>query len=62
LISGRGIGMSAVRELIESMGGEITIQVGAAKKDNPKFHEFKFHIVLPLREGARGRVNRIKTA
>ncbi|WP_141736186.1 7TM diverse intracellular signaling domain-containing protein [Oligoflexus tunisiensis] len=50
LISGRGIGMEAVRELLESLGGSIMIDVGEPHKENPDFHDFALIINFPLRE------------
>ncbi|HYX34698.1 MAG TPA: ATP-binding protein [Oligoflexus sp.] len=51
-ISGRGIGMSAVRSFIEKVGGTITIQLRERKDPAGNFCDFAFEITLPLGHGA----------
>jgi PAS domain-containing protein/HPt (histidine-containing phosphotransfer) domain-containing protein len=54
LISGRGIGMEAVRELLESMGGSIRIRIGEPHPKNPDFYDFALEIQIPLRDNSSG--------
>jgi signal transduction histidine kinase len=45
-ISGRGVGMDAVRSFLQEAGGGITIQLG--EETQPGFHVFQFWIDLPF--------------
>jgi signal transduction histidine kinase len=45
-VSGRGVGMDAVRNYLESAGGEITLQLSNAGVSGPGW-AFRFEIILP---------------
>ena len=47
-ISGRGVGMNAVRSFMESIGGTIGVLLGAPKEENSDFFHFQFNIELPI--------------
>ncbi len=47
-ISGRGVGMNAVRMFLEEAGGSISIVVGNPKAGESDFYQFLFEINLPL--------------
>ena len=46
-ISGRGVGMGAVRSFFKNLGGFVKIVVGD-KTDNPDYYKFKIVITLPI--------------
>jgi len=48
LISGRGIGMDAVRSILNEVGGIIEIVLGPPKDDQQHYH-FQFEIHVPIR-------------
>jgi chemotaxis protein histidine kinase CheA len=49
-VSGRGVGMDAVRRFVRDIGGDIKIVLGNEKEENPGFYNFEFLITFPLTE------------
>jgi len=47
-ISGRGVGMGAVRRFLVAAGGSIEIVLESEKKDSPGYYNFHFEIFLPF--------------
>jgi HPt (histidine-containing phosphotransfer) domain-containing protein len=52
-ISGRGVGMDAVRKFLEQEGGGIEVRLGAPKDASQEFYDFKFLIKIPLKKSSR---------
>ncbi len=52
MISGRGIGMDAVREILAECGGKIRIELLASAQVNPGYVGFKFVLTVPLQAEA----------
>ncbi|WP_141732887.1 7TM diverse intracellular signaling domain-containing protein [Oligoflexus tunisiensis] len=48
-ISGRGIGMNAVRRFAHEHDGEVSIHLGNEYPQGSGYYQFQFHIVLPRR-------------
>jgi two-component system chemotaxis sensor kinase CheA len=46
-ISGRGVGMDAIRQFVEKAGGKIEIRLGQGAKDDADFVPFSLCIKLP---------------
>ncbi len=49
-ISGRGVGMDAVKEFLEKAGGGITIELGAER--SPGFQDFALVLTIPYQKGS----------
>ena len=49
--SGRGVGMSAVRDLLRKKGGDILIVLGAPKDEHGSHYNFHFAVNIPLSTG-----------
>jgi hypothetical protein len=49
-ISGRGVGMDAVRKFLEQEGGSIEIRLGNPKDESRNYYNFKFLIHIPLKK------------
>ena len=49
-ISGRGVGMDAVRKFLEQEGGGIEIRLGNPKDESRNFYNFKFLLHIPLKK------------
>ena len=47
-ISGRGVGMHAIKNFVERLNGSIEIIVGKPKDDRGEYSEVRFKIVIPL--------------
>ena len=50
-ISGRGVGMNAVRTFLERSGGRIRLALEEPKDESGQFYDFHFEILLPLHPG-----------
>jgi HPt (histidine-containing phosphotransfer) domain-containing protein len=49
-ISGRGVGMDAVRKFLEQEGGGVEIRLGNPKDESRQYYNFKFLIHIPLKK------------
>jgi len=49
-ISGRGVGMDAVRKFLEQRGGGIEIRLGNPKDESRQYYNFKFLIHIPMQK------------
>jgi len=49
-ISGRGVGMDAVRKFLEQEGGSIEIRLGNPKDESRNYYNFKFLLHIPLKK------------
>lgn len=47
-ISGRGVGMDAVRQFAREIGGDVVIELGKPKSDRQDFYNFTLQVKLPL--------------
>lgn len=52
-ISGRGVGMGAIRQYVEQMGGSVCICLMTAVASDPGFSAFRIEMDLPARYFAR---------
>ena len=52
-VSGRGIGMDAIRRFIESVGGRVDIELGEPIDAEANFYRFAFSIVLPAKQATK---------
>ncbi len=48
-ISGRGVGMNAVRSLAQNQGGDVLLQLGHENPGESGYWRFQFHVLLPVR-------------
>ncbi|MDQ3233804.1 MAG: ATP-binding protein [Pseudobdellovibrionaceae bacterium] len=53
-MSGRGIGLGAVRQFIEAEKGTVTIKLGRLIQAEGEFYEFSLHLTLPANASANG--------
>ena len=51
-ISGRGVGMNAVRSFLRQEGGDIVVNLGSSKEKTDNYYDFKLVISLPLEKSA----------
>jgi chemotaxis protein histidine kinase CheA len=47
-ISGRGVGLHAVRSFVEKQGGSVELKLGAAMYPDGRYYRFHFMLTLPL--------------